>query len=84
LPTPYALPPYSRAVPGLGVKFRNKIGLHVALEALKEGLGQGCKPEDLMEFARIDRVEKIMLPYLEALLSENPTLKICRLRFGVL
>ncbi|MBN2678528.1 MAG: type IV toxin-antitoxin system AbiEi family antitoxin domain-containing protein [Anaerolineaceae bacterium] len=49
-------------------KFRNKIGLDVALEALKEGLGQGCKPERLMEFARIDRVEKIMRPYLEALL----------------
>lgn len=49
-------------------KYRNKIGLEVALEALKEGLGQGCKPESLMEFARIDRVEKIMRPYLEALL----------------
>jgi len=49
-------------------KFRNKIGLEVALEALKESLGQGCKPENLMEFARIDRVEKTMRPYLEALL----------------
>jgi predicted transcriptional regulator of viral defense system len=49
-------------------KFRNKIGLEVALEALKEGLGQGCKPHDLMEFSRIDRVERIIHPYLEALL----------------
>jgi predicted transcriptional regulator of viral defense system len=49
-------------------KFRNKIGLSVALEALKDGLGQGCKPEKLMEFARLDRVAKIMQPYLEALL----------------
>ncbi len=49
-------------------KYRNKIGLEVALEALKEGLGQGCKPESLMEFTRIDRVEKIMRPYLEALM----------------
>ncbi len=49
-------------------KFRNKIGLDVALEALKEGLGQGCKLETLLEFARIDRVEKTMRPYLEALL----------------
>jgi predicted transcriptional regulator of viral defense system len=49
-------------------KYRNKIGLDVALEALKEGLGQGCKPETLLEFARIDRVEKTMRPYLEALL----------------
>jgi predicted transcriptional regulator of viral defense system len=49
-------------------KYRNKIGLDVALEALKEGLGQGCNLETLMEFARIDRVEKTMRPYLEALL----------------
>lgn len=49
-------------------KYRNKVGLDVALEALKEGLSQGCKLETLMEFARIDRVEKTMHPYLEALL----------------
>jgi predicted transcriptional regulator of viral defense system len=49
-------------------KFRNKIGLDVALGALKEGLGKGCRPEPMMEFARIDRVEKTMRPYLEALL----------------
>jgi predicted transcriptional regulator of viral defense system len=49
-------------------KFRNKVGLDVALEALKEGLRQGCKPASIMEFARIDRVEKVMRPYLEALL----------------
>jgi predicted transcriptional regulator of viral defense system len=49
-------------------KYRNKVGLNVALEALKEGLAQGCEPETMMKFARIDRVEKIMRPYLEALL----------------
>lgn len=49
-------------------KYRNKIGLDVALEALKDGLSQGCKPDLLMEFACIDRVGKIMRPYLEALL----------------
>ena len=49
-------------------KYRNKIGLSVAVEALKDGLGQGCKPETLLKFGRIDRVEKIMRPYLEALL----------------
>jgi len=48
-------------------KYRNKIGLDVALEALKEGLSQGCKVEKLMEFTRIDRVEKVMRPYLEVL-----------------
>jgi predicted transcriptional regulator of viral defense system len=49
-------------------KFRNKIGLEVALEALKEGLARGCQPETLLEFARLDRVEKTIRPYLEALL----------------
>lgn len=49
-------------------KYRNKVGLNLGLEALKEGLAQGCKPETLLEFARIDRVEKVMRPYLEALL----------------
>jgi len=49
-------------------KFRNKIGMDVALEALQEGLRQKlCMPEEILRFARIDRVEQIMLPYLEAL-----------------
>jgi predicted transcriptional regulator of viral defense system len=48
-------------------KFRNKIGLEVALDALKEGLRQGCIPAILLEYARIDRVERILRPYLEAL-----------------
>jgi predicted transcriptional regulator of viral defense system len=49
-------------------KYRNKIGKDVALEALKEGIRQGCAPEKVMEFARIDRVGKIIAPYLEAIL----------------
>jgi predicted transcriptional regulator of viral defense system len=48
-------------------KYRNKIGLGVALEALKEGLDQDCDIELIMEYARIDRVEKVMRPYMEAL-----------------
>jgi len=48
-------------------KYRNKIGLDVALEALKEGIDQGRDIELIMEYARIDRVEKIMRPYMEAL-----------------
>ena len=49
-------------------KYRNKIGINIALEALKDGLAQGCKPEDLLEFARIDHVERTIQPYLEAML----------------
>ncbi len=49
-------------------KFRNKIGMDVALEALREGLSQKrCTPEQILRFARVNRVERIMLPYLEAL-----------------
>ncbi len=49
-------------------KFRNKTGMDVALESLREGLRQKrCTPEEILRFARIDRVERAMLPYLEAL-----------------
>jgi predicted transcriptional regulator of viral defense system len=49
-------------------KFRNKTGTDVAMEALREGLRQKrCTPEEILRFARIDRVERAMLPYLEAL-----------------
>ena len=49
-------------------KFRNKTGMDVALESLREGLRQKrCTPDEILRFARIDRVERTMLPYLEAL-----------------
>ncbi|HLO18505.1 MAG TPA: hypothetical protein VK206_26975 [Anaerolineales bacterium] len=49
-------------------KFRNSIGLDVALEALREGIRQKkATPNEIQQFARVDRVEKIMQPYLEAL-----------------
>jgi len=50
-------------------KFRNKIGFDVALEALKfYRIRKRLKVDDLMKFCRICRVEKVLLPYLEALL----------------
>ena len=49
-------------------KFRNKIGMEVALEALREGLRQKkCTPNEILRFARVNRVERVLLPYLEAL-----------------
>jgi predicted transcriptional regulator of viral defense system len=50
-------------------KFRNKIGLDIAIEALKDYLRQP-KPDlpKLLEYARLDRVEKIIQPYLQAAL----------------
>ena len=50
-------------------KFRNQIGLDVALEALKEGLKQKRFTQDeLWNHARICRMTTVMRPYLEALL----------------
>lgn len=50
-------------------KFRNQVGVDTALEALKSYLKQKTpKIEELLQYAKICRVEKIMRPYLEALL----------------
>lgn len=50
-------------------KFRNQVGLDTTLEALKEYLRRGHpKVEDLMRYAEICRVRRVMRPYLEALL----------------
>ena len=48
-------------------KFRNKIGLDVALEALKDAWrSRKVTMAELNHFARINRVERVMQPYLEA------------------
>lgn len=46
-------------------KFRNKVGLDVALEALREYRRRRYSLDDLHRFARICRVERVMRPYLE-------------------
>ncbi len=49
-------------------KFRNKVGLDVALEALRETLrSRKATRSEIMHFAAIDRVTKIIRPYLEAM-----------------
>jgi len=50
-------------------KYRNKIGMDTVLEALNlyRDLHRP-KPRNLIEYAKVCRVEKIMRPYLEALL----------------
>ena len=49
-------------------KFRNKIGVDVAVEALKRYLERAdASPRALLQYARICRVERVMQPYLEAL-----------------
>jgi len=51
-------------------KYRNKIGLDVAVEALRAYRERTRKPDfrALSRFAQIDRVEKVMRPYMEAVL----------------
>lgn len=48
-------------------KFRNKIGMDIVLEALKlYKTRKKSKIKDLLGYAKICRVEKVMRPYLEA------------------
>jgi predicted transcriptional regulator of viral defense system len=49
-------------------KHRSKLGLELCLEALKEILRSGTRPAEIMNYARMNRVEKVMMPYLEAML----------------
>ncbi|KAA3661611.1 MAG: transcriptional regulator [Chloroflexi bacterium] len=50
-------------------KFRKKIGIDVAVEALKEYIRlPDANINELLHYAQINRVEKIMKPYLEAVL----------------
>jgi predicted transcriptional regulator of viral defense system len=49
-------------------KYRNKIGLDVALEALREAWrARRFSMNDIHRYARVCRVERVMRPYLEAL-----------------
>ncbi|MBP7936808.1 MAG: type IV toxin-antitoxin system AbiEi family antitoxin domain-containing protein [Phycisphaerae bacterium] len=49
-------------------KYRNKIGLDVALEALRTYRGRrGARLQSVLEYARICRVEQVVRPYLEAM-----------------
>jgi len=50
-------------------KYRNKIGLDVALEALREYRRTRQSMDDLARAARLVRVANVMRPYLEAVLA---------------
>ena len=53
-------------------RYRNKIGLDIALEGLREG--PRCRrvtPDQLWEFARSARVWSVMRPYVEAMLADG-------------
>ena len=49
-------------------KYRNKIGLDVALEALREAwFGKRMTSDDIWRYAKVCRVANVMRPYLESL-----------------
>jgi predicted transcriptional regulator of viral defense system len=49
-------------------KYRNKIGLDVALEALREGWNKKrFSMDELYRYAKVCRVQNVMRPYLEAM-----------------
>jgi predicted transcriptional regulator of viral defense system len=51
-------------------KYRNKIGLDVALEALREGWSsRKFSMDELVRYAEICRVKNVMQPYLESLVG---------------
>lgn len=53
-------------------KFRNRVGLDVAIEALKDfwRISNGTQMQELLLYAKICRVTNIMTPYLEAIIHE--------------
>lgn len=53
-------------------RYRNKIGLDIALEGLREGLRtKRATPDQLWEFARSARVWSVMRPYVEAMVADG-------------
>lgn len=53
-------------------RYRNKIGLDLALEGLREGLRRRCcTPDQLWRYAQIARVWSVMRPYVEALVADG-------------
>lgn len=50
-------------------KYRNKIGLDVAIEALQETIRcRRATPAQVMRYAKIDRMEQVLRPYVQALM----------------
>jgi predicted transcriptional regulator of viral defense system len=50
-------------------KYRNRIGQDVAIEALQETIrSRRATPAQVMRYAKVDRVEQVMRPYVEALM----------------
>jgi len=68
-------------------KFRNKVGLDVALEALRETWrGRKATMDELWEAAKVCRVANVMRPYLEAVIPAEAGIQSvsgCRIEPGM-
>lgn len=72
-------------------KYRNQIGLDVALEALREAWREECMTsDDRWRYAKVCRVVNVMRPYLDSLtcgmsvrnISAHPSAISCSTRLG--
>lgn len=49
-------------------RFRNKLGLDVATEALNQAIkSKGVPPSEILRYARLCRIKSVILPYVEAI-----------------
>ncbi len=52
-------------------KFRNKIGINIAIEALRDGLAKKkFSLDEVHKYAKLNRVDKVMEPYIEGIINE--------------
>jgi predicted transcriptional regulator of viral defense system len=52
-------------------RYRNKIGIEVAMEGLRQGIRQRkCTPDQLWQYARKARVWTVMRPYVETVVAD--------------
>lgn len=53
-------------------RFRNKIGVDIAISAMREALRKRvCSPDDIMGYARSLRIASVVRPYLEAITTDE-------------
>jgi hypothetical protein len=53
-------------------RYRNKVGLDVAMEGMREGLrSRRCTPDELWRYARKGRIWSVMRPYVEAMVANE-------------
>ena len=53
-------------------RFRNKIGVDIAVSAMREALRKSvCTPDEIMELAKALRIANVIRPYLEAMTTDE-------------